>query len=107
MRRILIDSVRRKRAARRGGGIEVTSIDAGAFEVSSPLPDDDLLALNEAMDRLAAHDARKAEIVKQWYFVGLTLAEAAELLGVSEDTAQRDLAYAKAWLGRELQRCRH
>jgi RNA polymerase sigma factor (TIGR02999 family) len=106
MRRILIENVRRKRAARRGGGVEQTSLDADAFGIASPLPDEDLLALSEAMDQLSAHDPRKAEIIKQWYFVGLTLAEAAELMGISEATAQRDLVYAKAWLGREFQRLR-
>ena len=58
------------------------------------------------MDALAAHDPRKAELVKQWYFVGLKLDEIAAVLGISPRTADRDLAYAKAWLGQEILRLR-
>ena len=58
------------------------------------------------MDALAAHDPRKAELVKQWYFVGLTVEEAARELGISERTAQRDWAYARAWLMNEIDRLR-
>jgi DNA-directed RNA polymerase specialized sigma24 family protein len=65
-----------------------------------------LLLLHEALDALAAHDARKAEMVKQWYFVGLNLEEIAQLLDISLSTANRDIRYARAWLGQEILRLR-
>jgi RNA polymerase sigma factor (TIGR02999 family) len=104
MRRILIENARRKRAVRHGGAVEQLSADSAGFELVAPAPDEELLTLNEALDAFAQHDARKAELVKQWYFVGLTLAEAAEILDISERTAKRDLAYAKAWLYQEIKR---
>jgi RNA polymerase sigma factor (TIGR02999 family) len=106
MRRILIDSARRKQALRRGGAVDKLSLDADAIEVATPMTDDELLLLNEALDALAAHDPRKADLVKQWCFVGLTVPEAAKALGISERTASRDLAYAKAWLFGEMKRRR-
>ena len=107
MRRILIDNARRKRAARHGGGLAKVSADATGFEIASPSRDDEeLLLVNEALDALAAHDARKAELVKQKYFVGLTLEEAADVLGISHRTAKRDWAYAQAWLFNEVKRLR-
>lgn len=107
MRRILIDHARRKRAARHGGALAHVSASATGFEVPSPDVDDaELLLVNEALDALAAHDARKAELVKQKYFVGLTLEEAATVLGISARTAKRDWAYARAWLFNEVKRLR-
>jgi RNA polymerase sigma factor (TIGR02999 family) len=107
MRRILIENARRKQALRHGGGLEKLSADATGFDVAAPdMGDAELLLLNEALDGLAAHDARKAELVKQWYFVGLTLEETAAVLGISERTAKRDWAYARAWLFNEIQRLR-
>jgi RNA polymerase sigma factor (TIGR02999 family) len=107
MRRILIENVRRKRRIRHGGDLEKVSADATGFDVAAPEMDDaQLLLLNDALDALAQHDARKAELVKQWYFVGLKLDEIAALLDISPRTADRDLAYAKAWLGREIIRLR-
>lgn len=103
MRRILIDNARKRRAARHGGGWEKLSTDQTGFDVAAPqLDDDGLIRLDEALAKLAAHDARKAEIVKHCYFVGLTLAEAAEVMGISDRTAKRDWAYARAWLFNEL-----
>ena len=64
--------------------------------------DDRLLAIHEALERLAAHDALKAELVKLRYFVGLTIDQAAQVLGISEATAKRYWAYARAWLYREI-----
>jgi hypothetical protein len=64
----------------------------------------ELLLLNEALVNLQLHDARKAELVKQWYFVGLTVAEVAATMGISVRTAERDWAYARAWLVREMDR---
>lgn len=106
MRRILIENARRRQAARHGGGLEKVSANATGFDVAAPLADAELLLLNEAMDNLAAHDPRKAELVKQWYFVGLTVEEAARELGISQRTAERDWAYARAWLMNEIDRLR-
>jgi RNA polymerase sigma factor (TIGR02999 family) len=104
MRRILIDNARRKRALRHGGGQERIDLDGTEAEIAAPVSDDDeLLVVHEALDRLAAHDARKAEVVKLHFFAGLTLAEIAEALGVSEPTAKRDWTYARTWLFREIQ----
>ena len=103
MRRILIDNARRKHSLRHGGGQERVNLDDTSVEIAMPVADDELLAVHEALDRLAAHDARKAEVVKLHFFVGLTLAETAEALGVSEPTAKRDWTYARTWLFREIQ----
>lgn len=104
MRRILIDNARRRRAKRHGGEMEKVSANATGFDAAAPADDESLLLLNDALEALATHDPRKAELVKQWYFVGLTLEEIAEVLQISARTADRDLAYAKAWLGREIKR---
>src|SRR5258708_29767295 len=91
MRRILIENARRRRALRHGGEFEKVSANATGFDVAAPQMDDaELLLLNDAMDALAIHDARKAELVKQCYFVGLALSEIAEIVGISERTAKRD-----------------
>ena len=107
MRRILIDRARRRQARRHGGGLLRTSTEALDDEIASPGADDaELLDVHEALDALARHDARKAELVKQCYFVGLTLKEAALVLGISEPTARRDWSYARAWLFNEITRLR-
>lgn len=106
MRRILIDNARRRRAERRGGGWRKVSANATGFDAATPESDAELVRLHEALEALALHDARKAELVKQWYFVGLNLEQIAAVLDISPRTADRDLAYAKAWLGREIQRLR-
>jgi RNA polymerase sigma factor (TIGR02999 family) len=100
MRRILIARARRKNAQRRGSGAE--HLDADAIEIAGPAPDDQLLALNEALDRFAALEPQQAELVKLRYFVGLKIEEAAEVLGISEATAKRWWTYAKAWLFNEI-----
>ena len=100
MRRILIDRVRRRRTAKHGGCAE--RIVAEEIEIVAPAKEDELFAVHEALDALAAHDARKAELVKLRYFVGLSIEEAAELLGVSPPTAKRDWNYARAWLYRQI-----
>jgi RNA polymerase sigma factor (TIGR02999 family) len=102
MRRILIESARRRRAARRGGGAEKISINLTGFDVAENATDEELLLLHDALERLAAHDPQKAELVKQRFFVGLTLEEAAASLGISERTAKREWAYARAWLFTEM-----
>ena len=107
MRRILIDRARQRQAVRHGAGLEKVSANATGFDMAAPeMGDSELLLLNEAMDNLAAHDPRKAELVKQWYFVGLTVQEVASQMGISERTAQRDWAYARAWLRNEIDRLR-
>jgi RNA polymerase sigma factor (TIGR02999 family) len=107
MRRILIENARRKRAIRHGGEFVKVSASATNFDIASPINDDDeLLLVNEAITALGAHDPRKAELVKQKYFVGLTLEEAADVLGISHRTAKRDWAYARAWLFNEVKRLR-
>jgi RNA polymerase sigma factor (TIGR02999 family) len=107
MRRILIDNARRKLAVRHGGNLEKLSADATGVDIPSDSSDDaELLLVNEAIDGLAAHDPRKAELVKQRYFTGLTLEEAADVLGISARTAKRDWAYARAWLFNEVNRLR-
>ncbi|MDF1752278.1 MAG: ECF-type sigma factor [Verrucomicrobiales bacterium] len=101
MRRILIESARRKQAAKRGDGAE--RVDADEFEIAAPTEkDDEILAVHEALDSLAGHDTRKAELVKLRYFVGLTIEEAADALGISPATAKRDWTYARAWLFRKM-----
>ena len=99
MRRILIARARRKQTQRRGARAE--HLDVDALEIASPAPDDQLLALNDALDRFAGLEPQQAELVKLRYFVGLKTAEAAEVLGVSEATAKRWWAYARAWLFHE------
>lgn len=101
MRRILIERARRKSRQRRGSGAE--HLDADEIEIASPAPDDQLLALNEAMDRFAALEPKQAELVKLRYFVGLNIEEAAEVLGISKSTAKRWWTYARAWLFHDIQ----
>ncbi len=96
MRRILVEAARRKQAARRGSNPE--RVDADEIEIAAPSPNVDVLAINEALDRLAAHDAEKAEIVKLRYFAGLSIEETADALGISERTVKRHWTYARAWL---------
>jgi RNA polymerase sigma factor (TIGR02999 family) len=100
MRRILIDHARRKHRARRGGGktrVELGDRDDIAMVTGSGRADE-LLALDEALTRLAVADPRRAELVRLRYFAGLTLEQAAELLGISRATADRHGAFARAWL---------
>ena len=102
MRRILVDRAREKKALKRGGDLERVDIDA--LELPSPMPDDELLVLDEALDRLAMVDTRAAEMVKLCFFVGLTQEEAARELGISISTAERIWAFARAWLLREVRK---
>ncbi len=107
MRRILIEKARHRAAVRHGGELEKVSANTRGFEVSAPeMSEPELMLLNEALDNLQAHDARKAELVKQWYFVGLTIEEVAAATGISVRTAMRDWAYARAWLVQEMDRLR-
>ncbi len=107
MRRILIDHAHRKLAVRHGGGLARVGADDTGIEIAAPAGnDDELLAVHDALDRLAAVDARKAELVKLRYFVGLSIEETAEALGIAAPTAKRDWAYARAWLHREIRATR-
>jgi RNA polymerase sigma factor (TIGR02999 family) len=96
MRRILIENARRKQAARHGGGQQ--RVDIEVLNLAVETKDDELLAVDDALDEFAAQDPLKAELVKLRYFVGLTLEEAAEILHVSVPTAKRWWAFARAWL---------
>ena len=101
MRRILIERARRRLAAKRGGGAVEVGLDE--IEIPSPVADDDqLLAVNEALEKFAALDPRKAELVKLRYFVGMSFDEAATALGIAVPTAKQWWAYARAWLTVEL-----
>lgn len=105
MRRILVDSARRKQSIKHGGGLQRQTADdqhLGLFEAGNPA---ELLAIHEVVDLLAEKSPRKAELVKLRYFLGCTLPEAAEVLGISQGTAEDDWTYAKAWLRRRLQSC--
>ena len=108
MRRILVERARRRRARRHGGGLERVDVDDPALGIAAPATDDqELLAVHETLELLARHDARKAELVKLRYFAGLTIEEAAGVLGVAVPTAKRDWTYARAWLFKEINRSRH
>jgi RNA polymerase sigma factor (TIGR02999 family) len=102
MRRILVDNARRKRSVKHGGNLVRHELDETCAILSEPRHD--LLALDEALDKLAAQDRVKAELVKLRYFAGLTNEEAAQSLGISTTTADRYWAYAKAWLHQEITR---
>jgi RNA polymerase sigma factor (TIGR02999 family) len=100
MRRILVDNARRKRTERHGGGqlrVEMPEVACALSESG-----DQILAVHEALEKFAAQDKQKAELVKLRYFVGLTIDEAAEVLGISGPTAKRHWAYARAWLAEEI-----
>ena len=100
MRRILIENARRKKALRHGAG--QPQLDIQQIEIAGPAPDDQVLAVDEALNRLAALDQEKAELVKLRYFAGLTIEEAARALKISEATAKRWWVYARAWLYAEV-----
>lgn len=101
MRRILIEHARRRLAAKRGAGVEVVDLDG--LEISSPVADDDqLLALNEALEKFTAVDPRKAELVKLRYFIGMSFEETAAALGIAVPTAKQWWAYARSWLTVEM-----
>jgi len=100
MRRILIDNARRKSALRHGGCLQ--RLDLQDVEITAETKDDELLAVSDALEKFAARDKEKAELVKLRYFTGLTIEEAAQVLGVSEPTAKRWWAYARAWLHAEI-----
>jgi RNA polymerase sigma factor (TIGR02999 family) len=100
MRRILVDSARRKTRAKRGGQQE--RVDLDSVELPVPMPDDQLLALDSAISRLATVDSCAAEVVKLCFFVGLTREQAATELDISLSTVERRWSFARAWLFREI-----
>jgi RNA polymerase sigma factor (TIGR02999 family) len=100
MRRILVDNARRKKRLRHGGGCECVNCEA--VDIASPMPDEELLALDEALTQLATVDREAAELVKLRFFTGLTQSQAAEQLGVSRSTADRTWVFARAWLFHRL-----
>lgn len=100
MRRIVLNRARDRQRLKRGGGRR--RVDLQQLMLASDVPDDDLIALDEALERLSVHDSPSAELVKLLFFAGLTLDEAAQARGISRRTADRHWAYARAWLYREL-----
>jgi RNA polymerase sigma factor (TIGR02999 family) len=104
MRRILIDRARSKQARRHGGDQQRLNVDE--VEIAAPMHEDELLAINEALDRFSRHAPQKAELVKLRYFAGLGLKEAGQVLGISEPTAVRWWTYSKTWLYQAIQETR-
>jgi RNA polymerase sigma factor (TIGR02999 family) len=100
MRRILVEQARSKRRVKRGGGRR--RVDLGAVQFAADMPADHLLALDEALTRLAQRDPQTAQLVQLHCFAGLSIAQAAQALGLSSRTAYRDWAFAQAWLYREI-----
>lgn len=100
MRHLLVDRARRKAAARHGGGWQRVDLDDVVLAANTS--DNNILLVNEALEKLAANDASCAQLVKLRFFGGLTFPQAAEVMGMSERTAKRSWAYARAWLFREI-----
>ncbi len=100
MRRILIDNARRKNALRHGGGLAQTTLDTTG--IAAPIPDEQLLAVDEALEALSREDPQAAQLVKLRFFIGLPHREAAEILGLSHTKADRTWLFAKAWLAQAL-----
>jgi RNA polymerase sigma factor (TIGR02999 family) len=101
MRHILVDSARRKRRAKHGGGQE--RLDVNEIEIAAGVDDEKILSVHEALEKLAIEDPIRAEVVKLHYFVGLTHAESAEILRISEKTVRRHWNYARVWLYQAIQ----
>jgi RNA polymerase sigma factor (TIGR02999 family) len=100
IRRILVEQARRRQAAKRGGALQRGELDPD--RIAGPAPDEELLALHEALERLAERHPEKAELVKLRYFAGLTADQASAALGISASTADRQWAYARAWIRRAI-----
>jgi RNA polymerase sigma factor (TIGR02999 family) len=101
MRRILIDTARRKSRVKRGGNRQ--RVDINDVDLAAATPDDKMLLINDALERLQAEDQEKARVVVMKFFGGLTNQEVAQALGVTERTVERQWAYAKAWMFRQIQ----
>lgn len=102
MRRILVDHARRKQSLKRGGDYERAELNESAIVLSAP--PDELLAVDEALEKLSAEDRSAAELVKLRYFVGMTMEEAASAMDMAPRSAERLWTYARAWLQREIRR---
>jgi len=102
MRRILIENARRKQRLKHGGGQKKVDLEDAEPAVAEPA--EDILALNEALEKLALEDPTKADLVKLRYFAGLTVKQAAEILGISQATAERYWSYARVWLFYEIKK---
>ena len=102
MRRILVDNARRKKSLKRGGRYQREDLDHADACGDCGLPADDLIALDDALERLAENDSVKAEVVKLRYFAGMSIEQTAVILGISPTTAKRYWSYARAWLLREI-----
>jgi RNA polymerase sigma factor (TIGR02999 family) len=100
MRRILVERARHKARVRHGGGCQRVAVDEA--EIASPLPDDDLLALHEALDELATLDPPAADLIKLRFFTGVSHHQAADLPGLSRSTADRTWLFARAWLFQQI-----
>lgn len=101
MRRVLVDYAKHRQRLKRGGKVDSLPLD-DALEVAVGDLNLDLLALDEALNRLSEHEASLARVVELRFFSGLDVPETAEVMGVSESTVKRDWAMARAWLHREL-----
>ncbi len=101
MRRILVENARRKRSRKRGGDREQQDVDPDNLPLAAPDDPLEVLAIHEALDCLSMKSPRKAELVKLRYFLGCTMAETAQILGIALATAEEDWTYAKAWLRRQ------
>lgn len=104
MRRILIETARRKERLRHAGNLKRVPLEGNEPAIAPPVDPIDLLALNDALERLETALPRRAQLVKLRYFAGLTLPEVAQMLGISQSTAEADWTYAKAWLKREMEK---
>jgi RNA polymerase sigma factor (TIGR02999 family) len=104
MRRILIENARRKKRIRHGG--DRNRVKLNASELASEMPSEDLIALDEALKKFADNDKVSADLIKLRFFAGLTMEQAAEILGVPHRTADRNWAYARAWLYKEINKGR-
>jgi RNA polymerase sigma factor (TIGR02999 family) len=102
MRRILVENARRKQSRKHGGGRKRVQLDEAVVMKDDDGPAEDLIALDEALEKLSEKDKVKADVVKLRYFAGLTIEQTAEILDISATTAKRYWAYARAWLVREI-----
>ncbi len=102
MRRILVDHARRRQAAKRGAGEQAVDVDDLADVLISPVPDEQLVALDGALERLTAIDERQAKVVELRFFGGLSVEETSEVLGLSPTTVKREWATARLWLFRAI-----